>query len=242
MAPLRSLAAALVLAVSAQAHFTLDYPKTLGFEDSKEDSGPCGGFDVAADSTVTDFHVGGDNVATNLLHPQGTWLYRATLDTSGQANWTGLHPQVLQSGLGKFCQPAISVNASWAGKKGLIGTVVNAPDGLLYQCALVNFVEGKADKNVDACTNSSSVQASFTSDPGLASIPGASGGSSGGGSSSGGGGSSGGGSGTTPSGTGSGATPTPTRNVAPGLVGDSTPLGNLAMVLGVGLMGAAFAL
>jgi len=132
---LRSLAAVLVLAASAAGHFTLDYPKTLGFDEDKEPSGPCGGFDAKSDSPSTDFHVGGDNVATNLLHPQGVWLYRATLDTTGQSNWTAIHPQVQQSGLGKFCQPALGVNASWAGKKGLISAVVNAPDGILYQAS-----------------------------------------------------------------------------------------------------------
>ena len=135
MAPLGSLAV-LLLAASTTAHFTLDYPKTLGFDEDKEPSGPCGGFDVKSDSPSTDFHVGGDNVATNLLHPQGTWLYRATLDTTGQSNWTAIHGEVMQSGLGKFCQPALTVNSSWVGKKGLISAVVNAPDGLLFQASV----------------------------------------------------------------------------------------------------------
>ena len=86
--------------------------------------------------------------------------------------------------------------------------------------------------NLPQCTNSSSIQASFTSDAGLAAVPG---------------GSSPGPSGTgtsapTGSGSGSSSTPTPTRNAAPGLVGDSAPLVNAAMAMGFGLMGAALLL
>ncbi|CAK7239736.1 MAG: hypothetical protein STHCBS139747_001171 [Sporothrix thermara] len=171
MAPLAS--AALLLAASAavvNAHFTLDYPPTIGFSDDDEGTGPCGSFtpDFATDN-VTDFHVGGDNVAINLLHPQGTWLYRATLDEAAavDSNWTQLFPQVMQTGLGKFCQPAIAVPASWAGQKGVIGVVVDAPDGLLYQCASVNFVAGAATTDQATCTNSSGVTASYTTDANL---------------------------------------------------------------------------
>jgi len=132
MARLRLWASALVLAAAARAHFTLDYPTTAGFDDDSEPNAPCGGASVA-NAPTTDFHVGGDNIATNLLHPQGTWLYRATLDVSANGNWTSIFPTVLQSGLGKYCEPAISVPSSWAGKTGVIGVVVDAPDGLLYQ-------------------------------------------------------------------------------------------------------------
>lgn len=135
MAPLSSVAAAATLLLAtAHAHFTLDYPATIGFDDDKESTAPCGSFtpDFTKDN-VTDFHVGGDNVAINLLHPQGTWLYRATLDQTASGNWTQLFPEVLQSGLGKFCEPQITVPASWAGKKGVLSVIVDAPDGLLYQ-------------------------------------------------------------------------------------------------------------
>ncbi|EPE05417.1 gpi anchored cell wall protein [Ophiostoma piceae UAMH 11346] len=169
------LTALLAAASLANAHFVLSYPPTIGFNDDKEDIGPCGGFtpDFATDN-LTDFFVGGDNIATNLLHAQGTWLYRATLDeTAGaSANWTKLFPEVLQSGLGKFCQPSVTAPAAWAGKKGVLSVVVDAPDGLLYQCASVNFVAGAASASQDVCTNSSSVTAAFTTDANLASLTG----------------------------------------------------------------------
>ncbi|CAK7200938.1 hypothetical protein SEUCBS139899_003638 [Sporothrix eucalyptigena] len=238
MAPLAS--AALLLAASAvvNAHFTLDYPATIGFNDDKEGTGPCGSFtpDFSNDN-VTDFHVGGDNVAINLLHPQGTWLYRGTLDqTASSNNWTQLFPEVMQTGLGKFCQPAIAVPESWAGQKGVIGVVVDAPDGLLYQCAAVNFVAGAATTNQSTCTNSTGVTASFVTDANLAPL--AAGNDTAGSS--------------TASGTGSGTatqtasttsgTSSSTKNSAPGRVGGSVPLGSAAAVVVAAMFGSAFML
>lgn len=236
MAPLAS--AALLLAASAvvNAHFTLDYPTTIGFDDDKEGSAPCGSFtpDFATDN-VTDFHVGGDNIAINLLHPQGTWLYRATLDqTASGNNWTQLFPETMQTGLGKFCQPAIAVPESWAGQKGVIGVVVDAPDGLLYQCAAVNFVAGAATVNQTTCTNSSGVTASFVTDANLAPL--AAGNDTTGDSSA----SGTAGSGSTPTSTGTGSTPTSTKNAAPGRVGGSLPLGSAAGVVLAAMLGSAY--
>lgn len=176
MAP---LAHVLLLAASAltgvRAHFTLNYPTTIGFDEDKEDTGPCGSYtpDFSTD-TVDDFYVGGDNVAVNLLHSQGNWLFRATLDTSVTTNdgdtWTQLFPIVQQSGLGKFCEPAIAVPESWAGQQGVVGVVVDAPDGLLYQCAAVNFVAGVTNVTQSACTNSSGVSISYVSDSSLTAL------------------------------------------------------------------------
>ncbi|CAK7267279.1 hypothetical protein SEPCBS119000_002461 [Sporothrix epigloea] len=167
--------AAVLLAASAavvNAHFTLDYPPTIGFSDDDEGTGPCGSFtpDFSKDN-VTDFHVGGDNIAIHLLHPQGTWFYRATLDeTAASNNWTQLFPEIQQTGLGKFCEPLIPAPESWVGQKGVIGVVVDGPDGLLYQCAAVNFVAGAATMNQTTCTNSTGVTAKVVTDPKLASL------------------------------------------------------------------------
>lgn len=244
MAPLATTAAAaLLLAASVvNAHFTLDYPVTIGFDDDKEGTGPCGSFTPDfTKNTVTDFHVDGDNIATNLLHPQGTWLIRGTLDETAMSNnWTQLFPENMQTGLGKFCEPAIAVPASWAGKKGILGIVVDAPDGLLYQCAAVNFVAGAASTKQATCTNSSGVTASFTTDANLAPL--AAGNDTAGSSPS--GTTSGSGSGTTPTGsTGTGgSSPSPTKNAAPGLVGGSLPLGSVAGVVLAAMLGSAYML
>jgi hypothetical protein len=138
MAPVRSFLVATILSSllsTATAHFELIQPPPLG--DGNEDgqvNGPCGGVTVNLDEDAkTDFHVGGDAVAVLLAHPQANWLIRGTLDSTASGNWTQLFPIVMQSGHGNFCEPAVAAPAEWAGKKGIISTVCNAPDGLLFQ-------------------------------------------------------------------------------------------------------------
>jgi hypothetical protein len=125
---------AAVFISQSTAHFLLNYPPTIGFDDSLEANPPCGGFtpDFSTDN-VTDFHVSGDSLAMTSIHPQATWLFRATLDTTASRNWTILLPAVVQVGLGDYCEPDVTVPASWAGSKGIIGIVQDAPDGILYQ-------------------------------------------------------------------------------------------------------------
>ncbi|KAE8452082.1 hypothetical protein EG329_002248 [Mollisiaceae sp. DMI_Dod_QoI] len=116
------------------AHFLLHYPPTIGFDDDLENEAPCGSFTVDfSTDNVTNYHVGGDTLALTSIHPQATWLFRATLDITASGNWTNLLPTIQQTGLGDFCEPSIAVPASWAGSKGVIGIVQDAPDGILYQ-------------------------------------------------------------------------------------------------------------
>lgn len=152
-------------------HFLLDYPPGVGFDDDLEGNAPCGGFPVDfSKNNVTDFHVGGDVLAMQSIHPQATWLFRATLDTTASGNWTNLMPAVLQTGLGDFCEPDVVIPAAWAGAKGVIGIVQDAPDGILYQCAAVNFVNGTGATQ-STCKNVTGTVASFTADPALSSLP-----------------------------------------------------------------------
>jgi len=72
--------------------------------------------------------------------------------------------------LGSFCEPDITVPNSWAGKSGIIQVVQDAVDGQLYQCALVNFVSGKASSAPSSCSNATGLKASFTTDAKLSSI------------------------------------------------------------------------
>jgi len=229
MPRLASLASAALLLAAVGAHFTLDYPATVGFSDDQEGTAQCGSFspDFATDN-VTNFHVGGDNVAMNLFHPQANWLFRGTLDQTGAGNWTQLFAIVQQTGLGKFCEPAVSFPASWAGQKGLLGVVADGPDGILYQCAALNFVSGVATTTQSACTNGSSVTGSFTSDASLSTLVGSSTSSN------------------TSTGTGSATSSSPTtsssHSAAPGAVGYSVPLANALVVMAMALMGAAYML
>ncbi|KAL2161785.1 hypothetical protein VTH06DRAFT_7569 [Thermothelomyces fergusii] len=175
MAPLRSLLAAGLLFLSAaDAHFELNQPKSLEGDNMNErlqTSGPCGGgVPDLSKNTATDFHVDGDAVSLLLGHPQANFLIRGTLDDKAAGNWTQLFPIVQQSGRGDFCEPAVRAPREWAGKKGFIGIACAAPDGMLFQCAAVNFVAGAADEVPSSCTNGTSVSISFTEDESLTAL------------------------------------------------------------------------
>lgn len=144
MAPIRSLLAAGLLFLStANAHFALLQPTPLEGDDMNEGlegNAPCGG--GAADlskNTATDFHVDGDSIVVQLGHPQGDYLFRATLDSKAAGNWTELYPIFTQNNRGNLCQPAVKAPKEWVGKKGFIGVACNAPDGLLYQVGSLLF-------------------------------------------------------------------------------------------------------
>ncbi|OAA53701.1 expression library immunization antigen 1 [Cordyceps fumosorosea ARSEF 2679] len=159
----------------ASAHFQLKYPPTIGFEDSKEDTAPCGGFTPdLTKSDLPDFHIGGDAVAVRLSHPQSKWLFRVTTgDVTDDKSWEQIYPIVLQSGLGDFCLPALTVPSKYEGKKGVLSIVSSAVDGLLFQCSAVNFVSG-SQKAPSQCTNAT-LTASFSSDSALSALVGSGG-------------------------------------------------------------------
>ncbi|KAK3368622.1 hypothetical protein B0H63DRAFT_528984 [Podospora didyma] len=175
MAPLRSLvAAALLLVSSVNAHFLLLHPTSLEgteIDESKEGNAPCGAnMPDLASSPSSEFHVGGDQVAVQLSHPQANWLIRGTLDGKASGNWTQMFPIVKQSGVGAFCEIAVVAPEAWVGKKGVISVAANAPDGILYQCAVVNFVSGTNTTLDSNCRNASSVTASPENDVQLAAL------------------------------------------------------------------------
>lgn len=130
-----------LLASLSSAHFLLNYPPTIGFDDSVETTAPCGSFTIDfTKDNLTSFNVGGSEIAVTSIHPQANWLFRAMLGSDQNANnWTQLMPIVQQTGLGAFCEPAIAVPASWAGQQGIIGVVQDAPDGILYQVSNLNL-------------------------------------------------------------------------------------------------------
>jgi hypothetical protein len=175
MSPLYNFCVSLVaflLLAPASAHFYLNYPATIGFDDMLENEAPCGSFSVNfATDNITNYHVGGDTLAMTSIHPQATWLFRATLDITAGGNWTTLMPAVMQTGLGDYCEPSVAVPASWAGSKGVIGVVQDAPDGILYQCAAVDFVAGTQTTVPSICTNVTGLSASFVQDPVLSTLP-----------------------------------------------------------------------
>jgi len=212
-------AAGLLFLSSANAHFDLRQPPSLEGDNMNEDlepNAPCGG-GVADLSTnkVVDFHVDGDAVSWFLGHPQAKWLIRGTLDSKAAGNWTEMYPIIQQNGRGEYCQPAVTAPKAWAGKKGIISVACGAPDGLLFQCAAVNFVSG-ANASPSSCNNGS-VTADFSDDPNLTALLDAS---------------------TT---TSPGPSQSTSGNAAPSLMvpGSGLPIGSLAVTAVMLLIGAA---
>jgi len=138
MAPLHALTAAALLFLSTtSAHFVLVNPPSLegnSLDDEKEGNAPCGAIVPDLSQTTTNtFRADGDFVAVRSGHQQNNWLIRGTLEDKAAGNWTQLYPIFSQSGLGNLCQTSVSVPKEWIGKRGVIGVVANAPDGVLYQ-------------------------------------------------------------------------------------------------------------
>jgi hypothetical protein len=66
MSPLHNFCISLIalLLAPAAAHFYLNYPTSIGFDDGLEGEAPHGDFSVNfATDNVTNYHVGGDNLA-----------------------------------------------------------------------------------------------------------------------------------------------------------------------------------
>jgi hypothetical protein len=125
--------AALVLAPLAAAHFNLDYPPSLGFDEDIEGTSPCGGFPIAFSDSDTQVQVDGFPVALVAGHPAAQVLIRGTLNQSAPFTWVDLLPVVAETGLNNFCIPDVVAPSSWAGKPGLVQVEYDGPDGPLFQ-------------------------------------------------------------------------------------------------------------
>ena len=130
----------LVLACTTSAHFLLNYPPTLGFDEKTEGESPCGEADIKFADNDTTIPIGGFPVALQSTHPQAQWLYRATTDQEAPFNWTNIVPVVNQDGLGDFCLSALTLPDTFANNSGLIQVIQNAADGMLFQVSPFPFV------------------------------------------------------------------------------------------------------
>jgi hypothetical protein len=130
---LLSILSLAVLYKLTAAHFLLNYPPTLGFDDDNEGESPCGGFAPILNSSPAQVQVDGFPIALMSTHPEADWLFRVTLSLQEPFNWTNLLPVVHEVGLGDFCIPDFRVPAEFAGQSGLLQIVQDAADGELYQ-------------------------------------------------------------------------------------------------------------
>ncbi|KAF1358886.1 hypothetical protein EJ07DRAFT_156274 [Lizonia empirigonia] len=147
---------ALALAPVALAHFNLKYPASRGFDEDKESTFPCGGFDTVS-SQRTDFPISGAPIQINLGHQQtNIGVYMAIGDNPGDGFSIKLHEQFQVTGYGDFCMGSVSIPSSLnvtEGTKASIQVITNAHgEGGLYQCSDVNLVTAALSQS-DYSTN-----------------------------------------------------------------------------------------
>ena len=141
---MKSLLLALLLLPAILAHYTLDYPPTTGFDEDLEPNPPCGDFYPDLNN-LTAFPLVGGEIAIDSHHPQITILYRAQL--MGGDSWVNLTNGFLfMTGLGELCINAGPVPSNWSGKVGVIQTIGQPPDGILYQVLFP--LTGRANRSV----------------------------------------------------------------------------------------------
>lgn len=118
------------------AHFQLNYPTSLGFDEDKETGYPCGGSPIQFDSADTLIAVDSFPVALLSTHPKGKFTYRATLSQKEPFQWVELLA-VDETGLGNFCLPNLRAPANYSGSSGLVQVIGEVGDGTLYQVSLL---------------------------------------------------------------------------------------------------------
>ncbi|KAF2771870.1 hypothetical protein EJ03DRAFT_325122 [Teratosphaeria nubilosa] len=164
---LRQILLTLGAASISSAHFILQWPPTAGFDDEAEGTSPCGEATVTVNSSSPKVQVSQFAVSIKNTHPTGQWQFRATTDTQEPYNFTDIVPVVNTTGIGDFCLPDLRAPDDFAGKAGILQIIDNSPDGLLYQCAPVNFVTGSNSTVGSACTNATGFTASWTTEESL---------------------------------------------------------------------------
>ncbi|KAF3316875.1 hypothetical protein TWF173_000878 [Orbilia oligospora] len=145
------------LASLTGAHFFLETPIAIGFDDLTLTEAPCGGFDPTDRSAgVTEWSVLGYPIALITTHLNVNWTFRAAL-LSDVTNWVDVFPRIHQTGIAEFCLPEVPGIEAWIGQDAVVQIIQEAPDGLLHQCAAVKFVAGGPAVPDDTCDNDSMI-------------------------------------------------------------------------------------
>jgi len=144
-------------ATAASAHFVLDYPTSIGFDDEKLDQGPCGSFSATIRTKgVTRWSVDGSNIAVLTTHGRVTWELNVAL-VDNPTEWRPLVREFGQTGVGNVCFRGVPGLAAWIGQPAVLQVVQHGHHGVLYQCAAIEMVAGGPDTVPSGCTNSNGV-------------------------------------------------------------------------------------
>ncbi|KAF8326623.1 uncharacterized protein EI90DRAFT_2929997 [Cantharellus anzutake] len=166
---LLSLLGLLAFCALAQAHFTLDFPYTRGFNEDKEPTPPCGGYGV--NGTRTPFPLNGGFISYSSFHAQATTVAGISFlsnptslkdfnTTTNGTTYPLLVPQWNTTTLGSYC---VHVNVASLGlpigngQNATIVVVFNGGDGVLYQCSDVVLLSNYTIPSSISCTSVSSI-------------------------------------------------------------------------------------
>lgn len=127
-----SLALLGLAAAATHAHFVLQIPTSLGFDDGNEGTAPCGGFDPTNRSTVSDWDVDGDNIGVLTTYTSVTWEINAAL-VSDTNSWVPMVQSIAQTGVGYVYFETVPGFSAWMGQPVVLQIIQNGPNGLLYQ-------------------------------------------------------------------------------------------------------------
>jgi hypothetical protein len=124
------------LATPITAHFILQIPTSIGYDDTNEGIAPCGNFNASDRSKgVKTWPVGGSAIKVLTTHTSVTWEYKMAL-LSNTASWTSVTPLLYQSGVPYFCEPQIPAPAAWAGLDAVLQVIQHTSHGDLYQVSI----------------------------------------------------------------------------------------------------------
>ncbi|OJD35295.1 gpi anchored protein [Diplodia corticola] len=166
------LLSALSFSALTTAHFTLEWPPSRGFDDDKEPSFPCGGFDNVSNNRTAFPLRGAAPIQLKMGHTEANvQVLLAVGNDPGSAFDVVLRQTFRERGPDMFCVGGVEVPAGanlTAGMNATIQVVTNGdPEGGLYQCADVTLTDEMLSTDAyDAhCTNSSGVTAQAISNP-----------------------------------------------------------------------------
>ncbi|KAG8946176.1 hypothetical protein FRC04_012031 [Tulasnella sp. 424] len=181
------IAVSATLFVSAQAHFTLDYPPARGPFVAKEELKFCSGYPTQSNNRSL-FPISNGVIEVNSHHDSATFVALISFDADPQNfedfNHTDagqqiplLKPFLQLKGPGELCVPvdvsALGINGVGPGTNATILIQFVGGDGSLYQCSDVTLTN---DTSVTApsCTNGTTVTAISTTNTSTTSTAGAS--------------------------------------------------------------------
>ncbi|KAI8333460.1 hypothetical protein BC941DRAFT_434782 [Chlamydoabsidia padenii] len=134
-------------------HYQLTYPPSRGFDESKEVTGPCGGFNSVS-SNRTDFPLKNGFMEINSEHPKYTYKINiATGNNPSDFSTTVAQGQVAYPSQSCLQVDLSSVKNATDGTPATLQIVYMAGDGSLYQCADVILKNQASNFNTSACVN-----------------------------------------------------------------------------------------